>query len=270
MERIERVVLNNMRYYKVTEYVNETYKEGTVLGLFPSVTTVLGQTANKFGIKKWEEKIGKEAAARITQNAGKRGTVMHRLCEIYLGLPHELPAAERLEETLRISVQDKEINQFDNRSKIVGGMLFYNYIRANTFSIIKQTKLTEQFLWTTRDGGYAGTVDNVSTLVDETDSVIDFKTALRPKNEKYIEDYKCQVAAYAVAVFDRTGIRVRSANIMISNETTPEPQVFKMEQKELKIYYQKFTARLKEFNEKYPAIEPELLNEAGKDPMDLF
>lgn len=259
-DKVERVVINNMRYYKVTQFSGPDDTVGIVRGIFPSVTTVLGQTANKLFLKKWEKKIGVENAQRITENAGKRGTVMHRLCEIYLGLPFEMDKKERLEETLRRSVTDKEICSFDNRSIIVGGMLFYNYIRAGTFDIIKKTIITEKFLWTERHGGYAGTVDNISTLLDDTDSIIDFKTALKPKDENYIEDYRNQVSAYAVAAYDRLKIKAKSANILISNEVTPTPQVFRMEAKDMKEYYTSFTQRLAQFYAKYPPIKVDLIN----------
>lgn len=265
-EKIERVVLNNMRYYKVIQYSDEVDAIGHIVGIFPSVTTVLGQTGDKFFLKRWEKSIGKENAERITQNAGKRGTVMHRLCEIYLGLPTEMSDADRLEATLIQSNTDKEINAFDNRARIIGGMLFFNFIRAGTFNSIKQNFVTEKFLWTERSGGYAGTVDNVSMMLDDTYSVIDFKTALKPKDESYIEDYKRQVGAYAVAVFDRVGVKVESANIMISNEKSHIPQIFRMDRIELKKYYLEFVQRLKNFYEKFPPLDEGIVSSDG----DLF
>jgi hypothetical protein len=256
-ESLERVVINNMRYYKVTQFADDEDKTGKVVGIFPSVTSVLGATEDKSFLKRWEKRIGKENAQYITESAGRRGTVMHRLCEIYLGLPSMMNPKDRLEETLRMSVTDKEINEFDNRAKIVGGMLFYNYIRCNTFSIIKETRLTERFLWSIRGGGYAGTVDNVSELWDMTDAVIDFKTSLKAKDPNGIENYKCQVAAYAVAVYDRLGIKCRSAHIMISNEADLEPQTITLDSTELKKYYNKFLERLTEFYTKFPPVQLE-------------
>jgi genome maintenance exonuclease 1 len=259
-DKVERVVINNMRYYKVTQFSGPDDKIGIIRGIFPSVTTVLGQTSDKLFLKKWEKKIGIENAQRITENAGKRGTVMHRLCEIYLGLPHEMDKKERLEETLRQSVTDKEICSFDNRSIIVGGMLFYNYIRSGTFDMIKKTVITEKFLWTERAGGYAGTVDNISILSDDSESIIDFKTALKPKDEDWIQDYKLQVSAYAVAAYDRLGTKAKSANILISNEISPTPQIFRLEQKDMRAHYEEFKERLNWFYNKYPPIKADLLN----------
>lgn len=255
LEKIERVVLNNMRYYKVTKFANEQDEKGIVIGVFPSVTSVLGATSDKTFLKKWEKRIGKENADYITQSAGRRGTVMHRLCEIYLGLPFLMTADERLEETLRQSVTDPEINEFDTRAKIVGGTLFYNFIKSKTFDMIKETKLTERFLWTVRGGGYAGTVDNVSELWHGDDAVIDFKTARKAKDPNGIEDYRCQVGAYAVAVYDRTGLKPKTAHILISNEKETEPQNIQLDSATLKKYYYKFLERLDLFYKQFPPIK---------------
>jgi len=254
-EQIERLVLNNMRYYKVTHFVDSNDKVGKVVGIYPSVTSVLGATSNKLYLKKWEKRIGKEKAEYITTSAGKRGTVMHKLCEIYLSLPFLMPNPDRLEETLRLSVIDKEINEYDNRAKIVGGMLFYNFIRNDSFSIIKDTKMQERFLWSKRGGGFAGTVDNVSELWNGEDCIIDFKTARKKKDPKGIDDYKCQVAAYAVAVYERTGIKPKTAHIMISNEVDNAPQDIFVDSAELNTYYKLFLERLAEFYSKFPPID---------------
>jgi len=264
LEKIERVVLNNMRYYKVTHFADKNDTEGKVIGIFPSVTSVLGATADKTFLKKWENKIGKEKAEYITKSAGRRGTVMHRLCELYLSLPNMMEPEDRLDETLRMSTNDKEINEFDNRAKIVGGMLFYNFIRNNTFQLIKESKMQERFLWTIRGGGYAGTVDNVSELWNNEDCIIDFKTARKKKDPNNIEDYKCQVGAYAVAVYDRTGLKPKSAHILISNEKDNEPQDIFLDSKELKLYYNKFLERLAIFYTKFPPIQ------IGEISTDLF
>lgn len=260
-----------MRYYKVTKFSGPDDKVGTILGIFPSITTVLSQTANKIFLKKWEKKIGEENAKRITENAAKRGNVMHRLCEIYLGLPNEMSNADKLETTLQQSITDKEINSFDTRSIIVGGMLFYNYIRANSFAFIKENIYTECFMWTDKHGGFAGTIDNVSMMFadeehGEHEAIIDFKTSLKPKEDEWIEDYKLQVSAYAVMLFHRKGIKIKKAHIMISNEITHIPQIFTLSIDELNYYYKEFRERLNKFYEKFPPISIALMNAEN----DLF
>lgn len=246
-EKIKRVVLNGFRYYQVCD-------SSGIIGTFPSVTTVLGETSDKTGLTAWRDRIGHEKADTISQNAANRGTVMHRLCEIYLNLPQSMSSSDRLEETLSLSRLDDEIEKFDNRAKIVGGALFYNYIKAGSFNEIQKVIAQEKFLWTSRDGGYAGTVDNVSQLITDEYGIIDFKTARKPKDEKWIEDYKHQVAAYSVAVWDRLKIKTTTCRIWISNETTDRPQHFSMSSAEMKDYYFKFRERLAKFYELHPPI----------------
>ena len=179
---------------------------------------------------------------------------MHRLCEIYLNLPQSMPVKDRLEDTLSLARLDDEIDQFDNRAKIVGGMLFYNFVKSNSFDEIKKVIAQERFLWTARDGGFAGTVDNVSELISNDVAIVDFKTARKPKDEKWIEDYKLQVSAYSVAVWDRMQVKAVTCRIWISNEVSIAPQHFRMDSSEMREYYYKFRERLSRFYEAHPPI----------------
>ena len=246
-EKIRRVVINGFRYYEVSD-------ASGVIGTYPSVTSVLGETSDKTGLDAWRNRIGHAAADRIGKDATDRGTVMHRLCELYLNLPASMKEKDRLEETLSLARLDDEIEQFDNRAKIVGGMLFYNYIKSGSFNEIKQVIAQEKFLWTSRDGGFAGTLDNLSVLISDDTAIVDFKTARKPKEEKWIEDYKRQVSAYAVAVWDRLGIKVNTCRIWISNEQSISPQHFRMSSSEMRDYYFSFREKLAEFYKKNPPI----------------
>ena len=248
-ETIKRTVINGFRYYEVSD-------ETGIIGTFPSVTSVLGETADKSWLGGWEKRIGKDNAKRISEDAANRGTVMHKLCELYLNLPASMKPKDRLEQTLSIARLDDEIDKYDNRAKIVGGMLFYNFVKSNSFDEIKKVIAQEKFLWTSRHGGFAGTVDNVSQLNTDEFAIVDFKTARKPKDEKYIEDYKHQVSAYAVAVYDRLNVKVNTCRIWISNEVTLAPQHFSMEPSEMRDYYFKFSQRLSDFYAKNPAIIP--------------
>lgn len=244
-ETIKRVNINGFRHYRVTH-------DDLIIGIFPSVTSILGETGDKEWLEHWENRIGKEAANRISTDATDRGTVMHRLCELYLNLPMSLSAQDRLVETLAASRLDDEIDQFDTRAKIVGGALFYNYIRANTFVDIAEVIHQEKFVWSKRAGGYAGTLDNLSKLVTGEYAIIDFKTSKKPKEDAQIEDYKMQVAAYAVAVWDRYKIKVSTCRILVSSESSADPQTFVMTPKDIKEYFEKFKLRAKNFYELHP------------------
>jgi len=244
-EKIKRVEINGFRYYQVSN-------DGEIVGTYPSVTTVLGETSDKAGLDAWKDRIGIEKADQIGRDSANRGTVMHKLCEIYLNLPSSMKPKDRLEEALAMAKWDDEIEGFDNRAKIVGGMMFYNFVRSNSFDVIKRVICQEKFLWTPRDGGYAGTVDNLSELIDSSNAVVDFKTAKKPKDEKWIEDYKHQVSAYAVAAYDRLKIKVDTCRIWISNEINTEPQYFELNREKIRQYYFSFKDRLIDFHQRHP------------------
>lgn len=239
--------MNGFRYYQVSDSTG-------IIGTFPSVTSVLGETSDKTGLDAWRNRVGHQKADQIGKDAANRGTVMHRLCEIYLNLPQSMSVKDRLEDALSLARLDDEIDQFDNRAKIVGGMLFYNFIKSNSFDEIKRVIAQEKFLWTARDGGFAGTVDNVSELITNDVAIVDFKTARKPKDEKWIEDYKHQVAAYSVAVWDRMQVKAVTCRIWISNEVSISPQHFRMDSSEMREYYFKFRERLSKFYEAHPPI----------------
>ena len=73
---IERLDKEGRRYYVVSEGEKE-------IGVFPSVTTILGETSDKTTLEDWVERVGKEEADRISTLSMNRGTVMHRLIELY-------------------------------------------------------------------------------------------------------------------------------------------------------------------------------------------
>ena len=50
---------------------------------YPSVTTVLGWHTRK-GIMEWRQRVGDEAANKISRQASARGTRFHYQCEDYL------------------------------------------------------------------------------------------------------------------------------------------------------------------------------------------
>jgi genome maintenance exonuclease 1 len=50
---------------------------------YPSVTTVLSNY-KKEGIIQWRKRIGEEQANKISTQASRRGTKVHKLCENYL------------------------------------------------------------------------------------------------------------------------------------------------------------------------------------------
>ena len=249
MAKIKRKVVDGRRYYEVTEGAE-------VIGLFPSITTVLGETSDKSGLEVWRNKVGHEEADRISRLSMNRGTVMHRLIELYKKINADSPES-KLELLKQIANGDNEINQFSEHEEgqlflDEGWKFFYKfwYNHSRFFDRVKRVLAAEEFLWTTKGGGYAGTVDNISEMEDGTVLIIDYKNSRKPKREDWIQDYFIQASAYYIAYWDRTGIKPNGAEIWIANEIEDFPQVFKLTNEDVKYYFKEFANRLKEFHEK--------------------
>ena len=245
---IERVPKNGMRYYRVTE-------GSKVIGEFPSITTILGNTSDKSGLEKWKQRIGEAEAKRISELSMNRGTVMHRLIELYK--PLEGTKTERLEQLKQIAANDEEVNQFSEDENGAlwleeGWKMFMKFYLNSSqfFDRVSTVIAAENFLWSKI--GYAGTVDNVSEMTDSSVLIIDYKNSRRPKIEAWVQDYFVQGSAYYVAHWERTGQRPHGVEIWIANEEESVPQIFKLTADDVKYYFQEFTNRLKKFNKLYP------------------
>jgi len=241
-ESIKRIEIDGIRHYQI--------KQGSkIIGTFPSVTAILGQTSDKSGIEKWKAKVGEEEANRISTNSMNRGTVMHRLIELYK--PLQGSKEEKLEKLLKLMKTDKEIIDFD-QTYIDQGLEFFMKFYNNSshfFDRVKTVLAAEKFLWCVKGGGYAGTVDNVSELMDDTIAVIDYKNSRKPKEERWIQDYFIQASAYVIAFWERTSIRPKYVEIWIANELDACPQIFALTESDIKIYFKMFQERLKAFKQ---------------------
>jgi len=245
MESIERINIDGRRHYKVTDKNKE-------IGTFPSVTNILGETSDKSGLVKWKKRVGEKEANRISTLSMNRGTVMHRLVEIYKPLNGD--QQERLNELKEVSKTDEEINEFDKEFIHAGWEMFMKFYSNSScfFDRIEEVLESEAFLWSKI--GYAGTVDNVSKTTDGKILVIDYKNSRRPKSEKWVQDYYLQLSSYYVAYWERTGIKANGAEIWIANEEDSMPQTFELTQDDIKHYFKKFKGRLDKYNEKYTNI----------------
>jgi len=244
---INRKYVNGKRYYEV--------KEGNkVLGLFPSITTVLGETSDKSGLEDWRNKVGHEEADRISKLSMNRGTIMHRLIELYR--PIQGTPDERLEILKEIAQSDSEVNQFASEALgehwlEEGWKMFMKfwYNGSRFFDRVTEVLAAETFLWSVKGGGYAGTVDNISRIDDNKIMIIDYKNSRKPKREDWIQDYFIQASAYYVAYWERTGIKPDGVEIWIANEVDNLPQIFKLTNEDVKYYFKEFTNRLKQYKE---------------------
>jgi len=164
----------------------------------------------------WRKRIGEDEANRITKRATSRGTATHSLIENHL--------------------LNKEV-EFDKPSP---KMLFLQ--SKETLKNINNIYALEESLYS-EELGVAGTVDCIAEYNGEL-SIIDFKTAEKPKPRAWIENYFVQAAAYACMFFERTGIPVKKLVIIMTCENgdvTVYEEYDKIKyMKKLVLYIQKF------------------------------
>ena len=164
----------------------------------PSITTVLS-IMNRQAISEWRNRVGEEEANRVSRTASGRGTAVHSLCESYLKNEPLCP---------------------DTRPDAV---FMFKCIKP-LLNNINKIQYQEQGLYSTKLG-VAGSVDCIAEY-EGVLSVIDFKTASKPKKEEYIENYFLQTTAYALMYEELIGTPINQIVILIAVDGQA-PQVFK-------------------------------------------
>jgi len=189
----------------------------------PSVTTVLSATKNQQFLKDWKAKVGHEEAERIKNISSRRGTAMHKFLESHIqGVGYddltELGQAAKPMAQKIIEVGLTPVSEY------YGSEVMLHY-----------------------PGLYAGSTDLVC-LHNDMETIVDFKQSNRPKKEEWIEDYKLQIAAYAMAHDAYYKSTIRQGVIMIC---TPDLyyQEFKIQDAELRSWKHKFLKRLDMYHE---------------------
>ena len=162
---------------------------------YPSVTTVTS-LHNAEGIAKWRLRVGAEEAAKVSSRASARGTRIHSLCEAYLR-----------NEQCEPDIFDKELfgsislwlEQIDNIHALEDP-LYSDHLQI------------------------AGTVDCIANFQGKL-SVIDFKTASKPKRPEWIKNYFMQCSAYAIMYEELYGEPINRTVVIIGVDDD-YPQVF--------------------------------------------
>jgi genome maintenance exonuclease 1 len=157
----------------------------------PSVTTVLSGTADKSGIKAWEAWIGAEKAAQVKKEATDLGSLMHLNIENFVeGV--ERPRGNNLMRVLARRMADKIIEN---------GLCHVDEIWGQEVGMYLP-------------GLYAGTTDLVG-IHKGAPAIMDHKSAKKLRTRDMIEDYMCQMAAYAVAHNEVYGTDIRKGVIFM-------------------------------------------------------
>ena len=161
-----RSLVNGSRHYDI-----ESEK-------LPSVTTILSATQppeKKAKLAEWQQKVGKDKADSIRDQAAERGTIMHRILEGYLTGQRHLDLTDLGQQAGVMAKNIWETDLRDGMDEVWG------------------TEVTVYY-----PGLYAGATDLVG-VYNGTQIIGDFKQTNKPKRREWIEDYFIQLAAYAMA-----------------------------------------------------------------------
>lgn len=193
-------------------------------GVMPSVTAVLGATKDMTGLEAWRKRVGDEEADRIRNEACARGEWLHGCVERYLeqgALPEYRWG-------------------WNGWWQSIHGWLSEN---------VTGTLVLEAPVYSPR--GYCGTLDAICEIDGEI-VLCDWKNALRPKKPEYLEEYKCQLAAYRRAaehVYRTQHLHIQTAYCVVALDLA-EPQIIRMDGADLMVYEIQFMERLAEYNRK--------------------
>lgn len=193
-EPLKTVTMHDKRYYELPDG-----------SLAQSVTTRIGEAADKTALMEWRARVGHEEAQRITTQAANRGTAIHTICENYLlnetNYPKgTMPSNMDLFKSLR-PVFDDHIGKI----YALEAPLYSYGLKA------------------------AGRTDCIAEW-DGVLSIIDFKTSRKLKKEEWIENYFIQATCYAMMAEERTGMVIPQFAIVIAVDHE-NPQVFVKDKK---------------------------------------
>lgn len=188
-------------------------------GQVPSVTTILGATGDKSGLDAWRKRIGDKQADIESKQATDIGTLMHTHLENYI-MGEERPRGNNLIRVMARQMSDEIINR---------GLINVSEVWA-----------IEQPLWF--PGLYAGTADLIM-IHNGVLSIGDYKTTKKPKKEEWIEDYKLQLIAYALAHNEIYNTDITKGVIFMSSRAT-DYQEWIIDGSDFDVYKDKWLTRL--------------------------
>lgn len=191
----------------------------------PSVTSVTG-LVTRDSIQSWRKSVGAEKANHIASKASRRGTVVHNITEKFI-LGHE-----GFDEAYKKAMPDAR--------------LLFGKIKNTLTDRLSSIHALETMLWS-QYLKVAGTVDCIG-IFDGKLSVIDFKTASKPKQHDKIEHYFMQTAAYACAWYELTKEPINNLVVIIANDEDVDTQTFQVNTYQ---YLTKFQQVRKQFFDQY-------------------
>jgi hypothetical protein len=193
----------------------------------PSVTTILDRTKSeekKAALQAWRNRVGHEKAQQITTEAAGRGTRMHKYLENYV-LTGELGTPGT--------------NPYSQQSHAMATVIVENYMKEH----LHEAWGSEVSLY--YPGLYAGTCDLTGTWMGRP-AILDFKQTNKPKKREWIEDYFCQLAAYAMAHNEVYGTDIKDGIVLMCSADF-QPQVFELSGSEFEKYTDDWLRRVEQY-----------------------
>ena len=187
---LESVTTENGRIYTGTEGLS-----------YPSVTTVLGKTADKDFLVKWKKRVGEKQAEKQTKLASLRGNGMHDICERF--------------------VVGETINPLKEES---AGFILFQQLKPIITEGVTNIVGVEAPLWS-HELKIAGKSDLICRFRGKR-SIVDYKTSRRTKKKEWVIDYFLQSTIYAICFRELFGVSIDQIAILIANEDCPIPSVF--------------------------------------------
>jgi genome maintenance exonuclease 1 len=195
-----------MKFNYITDMPVDTLVTGrtyhTPDGSYPSLTTILGKTANNPWLQAWKDRVGEEEAARVSKEATDRGTLIHSYTERHFN-------GEYIWTDLKAEPLDVRQMTRDLISIVEPG--------------VEEIWGQEQVLWSNKYR-YAGRTDMVGVWRGQP-AIIDFKTSKKSKQSTQIRDYFIQCCGYAVAHNEMYNTAIKHIVVAITVDGK-SPQLF--------------------------------------------
>jgi genome maintenance exonuclease 1 len=187
-----------------------------------SVTTILSATEDKTGLLEWRAWVGDKKADQIRDEATGLGSLMHTHLE----------------------------NWMEGIDRPGGNNVVRQMARNMADTIIERGLVNVSEVWAMEEmlyfpGLYAGTADLIGLHKGEP-AIMDYKTTNKMKSKDKINNYACQLAAYALAHNELFGTNIKKGVIfMVARDLSFQEYVFEGEEFEKAV--QEWMDRLDQF-----------------------
>lgn len=191
------------------------------------MTTILSHSADKTGLKLWEEFVGTKKADKERKQATDLGSLMHEHLECYAqNIPR--PRGNNMIRQMAERMADRLIERELGHVSEVWGM--------------------EEALYF--PGLYAGTADLIG-LYKGQPAIMDYKTAKKMRNKSMIQDYFDQMAAYGFAHNEKYGTDIQIGVVfMVSRDLNHK--AFIIEKDDFKNHEVSFMSKVEKYYNDYP------------------